>query len=628
MDKRSCKTLAELYRFTATAYADEKSFLTRGNDGTFDGPTYKELYEAGISLAAALTKTCGLKPKEHVAILADNRLEWIIADYAVILAGAADVPRGTDATPYDMEYIIGHAGCRIVFVENQTAWDKLSSVDTKLTGVEHVILLSEVKTGKTGWDCHNIYDLIAQGKALAKDEIERRIESITPDDLFTLIYTSGTTGAPKGVMLTHGNIMSQIRNMPLGLEKEDIALSILPVWHIFERSFEIVTIACGAKTAYTNVKNARNDLAAVKPTLMASAPRLWESVYNGIMARVAEGSGVRRGLFSAAVNVGHIYRKALREFHGQNLQIFPQGFLTRILAALGSIITILFTFIPALLLDAIVLKKIRLATGGRLRATISGGGALPLHIDEFFNDIGIPVLEGYGLTETSPTISVRTPDKLVIGTVGPLFHETEIRIVDITDGKTIYPGENYFGKKGELHMRGPQLMTGYYKNPEATGRVVKDGWFNTGDLVIMTANGCLKIVGRSKETVVLMNGENVEPVPIESKLLESPYIEQCMIVGQDRKFLGALIVPSAQAFKEFGENLEALAQHAEVKKILRSETQRLISGENGFKAFERVGGIAVLGRVWEKDRELTGKLSLKRHVITDTYAKEIESIYE
>jgi long-chain acyl-CoA synthetase len=404
-------------------------------------------------------------------------------------------------------------------------------------------------------------------------------------------------------------------------------LSILPIWHIFERAFEIISIASGAKTVYTSVKHLKADLQNVKPTFMASAPRLWESIYNGILSRVAEGSVVKRALFRAAVAVNHVYRQALRELNGNNLKILPQNFIARAASYLSAWLVVLATFLPALLLDAVVLKKIRAATGGRLRATISGGGALPLHIDEFFNDIGIAVLEGYGMTETSPIISVRLPENAVIGTVGPLYAETEIHLIDIASGATIYPGENYFGKKGELHVKGPQVMAGYYKNPEATTKVLNAGWMNTGDLAIITANGCLKIVGRSKETIVLMNGENVEPVPIESKLLESPFIEQCMVVGQDQKFLGVLIVPRAEALKQFGSDLKALAENGEVKQLLKTEVQRLISGNNGFKAFERIGGIAVMSQLWEKDRELTAKLSLRRHVISELYAEEIRRIY-
>lgn len=618
--------LAELYAFAAREYAQEKSFLTRTGD-RFDGPTYAELYAQGLDLAAALADSCQLAPREHVAILADNRLEWILCDYAVILNGAVDVPRGTDATEQDIQYIVDHAGCRIAIVENQTVWAKLVAVTDKLPQLEHVILMTEFKVKETRWKVHRLSDLLARGKKLPKEKIHKRITGIQGSDLFTLIYTSGTTGAPKGVMLTHRNIMLQVRNLPLGFTADDVMLSILPVWHIFERAFEIVSIASGAKTVYTNVRNLKADLAAVRPTFMASAPRLWESVYNGVLSRLEEASPLRRGLFRAAVSLGHTYRNSLRELRGLNLRLYPESFAARTLHTLGALLALLVTLVPALLLDAVVLAKIRQATGGRLRATISGGGALPLHIDEFFNDIGIPVLEGYGMTETSPIISVRLPERAVIGTVGPLYAGTEIRLVDLASGKIIFPGDNYFGRKGELHVKGEQVMAGYYKNPEATAKVLQDGWMNTGDLAIMTANHCLKIVGRSKETIVLMNGENVEPVPIESKLLQSPFIEQCMVVGQDQKFLGALVVPRAEALGEFGADLGQIAQSEKAKAFLRHEVARLISAENGFKAFERIGGIALVGRVWEKDRELTGKLSLKRHVITELYAEEIRGIY-
>lgn len=620
------RNLGELYHYAATEYANEKSFLTRTPDG-FDGPTYAELYEDGLNLAAALAEFCALEAREHVAILADNRLEWMLCDYAVILNGAADVPRGTDATREEIGYIVNHAECRIVIIENRNVWDKLVSCTDKLPQVKHVVTMTAFETPHSPWKIHSLPQLVEAGRSLDKAKVLSRLNAIHPNDLFTLIYTSGTTGEPKGVMLTHGNIMSQIRNLPLGFEKNDVMLSILPVWHIFERAFEIISIACGAKTAYTNVKNLKADLSNVKPTFMASAPRLWESIYNGIAARIAESSPIRKGLFHAAVRLSATYRNALRELKAQNLYIFPQNMGARTVSIVLALFTLAVTFIPALVLDAIVLSKIRAATGGRLRATISGGGALPQHIDQFFNDIGIPVLEGYGMTETSPIIAVRLPENAVIGTVGPLYAETEIRIVDIATGAVIYPGKDYFGKKGELHVKGPQVMAGYFKNPEATRKVLHDGFMNTGDLVVMTANDCLKIVGRSKETIVLSNGENVEPTPIEAKLLESPYIEQCMVVGQDKKFLGLLIVPRVEALKNLGDTRRAIAENAETQKWMRAEIQRLISAQNGFKAFERIGGFAVLETIWEKDRELTAKLSLKRHAIVEIYADEIEKIY-
>jgi long-chain acyl-CoA synthetase len=274
------------------------------------------------------------------------------------------------------------------------------------------------------------------------------------------------------------------------------------------------------------------------------------------------------------------------------------------------------------------LSKIRTATGGKIRGTLSGGGALPKHIDEFFNNIGIPLFEGYGLTETSPIISIRTFEKLIIGTVGPIYAETEIRLIDLNTGKQIYPGKNGYGVKGEIHIKGPQVMKGYYKNKEATDKVLKDGWFNTGDLGVMTFNDCLKIVGRSKETIVLLSGENVEPTPIENKLLQSEFIDQCMVVGQDKKVLTVLIVPSLSKFTEYGNSQDQLANNKEVQKKIREEIKNLISNENGFKSFEKIQDFRLLPKSFELGDELTAKLSVKRHVVNEKYKQLFESMYE
>jgi long-chain acyl-CoA synthetase len=291
-------------------------------------------------------------------------------------------------------------------------------------------------------------------------------------------------------------------------------------------------------------------------------------------------------------------------------------------------------FFPSLLLDRLVLTKLRAAVGGEFRGTISGGGALPPHVDAFFNDIGIPVLEGYGLTESCPVLAVRTWDRLVIGTVGPVFPETEIRIVDLSTGNMLYPDPSRRdlgrGKRGEIHAKGPQIMKGYYKDPEGTARVLRDGWLATGDLGLVTFNECLKIVGRCKETIVLLGGENVEPLPIESKLLESPLIDQCMVVGQDRKHLGLLVVPSLPGFAALGINaasLPDLEDRTEAGEMLRLEIRRLIGEATGFKPFERITAFHLLRKPFEVGEELTMTFKLRRHVITEKYCREIELMF-
>ena len=429
-------------------------------------------------------------------------------------------------------------------------------------------------------------------------------------------------------MLTHSNVISQINHIPVQFTPSDRMLSLLPVWHIFERTFEMVAMAKGCCTYYTSIRNLKEDLQIVKPTFLASAPRLWESIYQGIMANLEKAPAARRSLFYLAYSVSKNFHSASRFLRFLELDLEGRSIVTSFFVGLYQFAVLVTLFLPNLILDGVVMSKIRNATGGNLRGSLSGGGALPKHIDEFFNNIGIPVFEGYGLTETSPTISVRTNEKLIIGTVGPLYANTEVRLIDINTGNQIYPGPNGFGVKGEIHVKGPQVMKGYYKNKEATDKVLKDGWFNTGDLGVMTYNGCLKIVGRSKETIVLLSGENVEPTPIENMLLRSDFIDQCMVVGQDKKVLTVFIVPSLSKFTQYGNTHELLASNPNVQKQIREEIKNLISTENGFKSFEKIQDFRLLPKPFELGDELTAKLSVKRHVVNDKYKKLYESMYE
>ena len=531
-----------MYKEAAEKYSDKPAFASRNENKVYEPVTFKELYEMGLNLATALIDL-GVNAREHVGLLADNRLEWIICDYGILIAGAADVPRGTDVTDGDIQYILNHSDAKVVFVEHESMLKKIEANRDKLPNIKQIIMMD--KDTKVSDDVLHLYDLLDKGKKLRESgdkKAEERIAQIKPDDLFTLIYTSGTTGAPKGVMLMHSNMISQVRTMPVDVTDKDRILSILPVWHVFERVFEMIAIGKGTCTHYTNIRTISEDMKIVCPTFMASAPRLWESVYLKIQSAVEKGPGIKRGLFKAAYFCSKRVKGAVRFLTFKQLDIDGRNPILSMMIALWHIFMIFTFLVPNFLLDIIVLKKIRAATGGKMRGSVSGGGALPIHVDEFFNNIGVPVLEGYGMTETCPIIAVRTHNRLVIGSVGPIYPDTQLRLVDMGTGNIIYPPER--GKKGEIHITGPQVMKGYYKNPEATDKAVKDGWMNTGDLGIITYNNTVKIVGRSKETVVLLGGENVEPVPIENKMLESAFIDQVMVVGQDKKYLCALIVPS------------------------------------------------------------------------------------
>jgi long-chain acyl-CoA synthetase len=635
----SAPNLASLFREAGERWGNKPAFATRHADGSFRSVTYRAWRDRALDLAESLI-SLGVGARDHVAILSDNRFEWILTDAAILFSGAADVPRAADITPAEITYILGHADVGVVFVENAAVLAKVEQLLPGLPRIRHLIVMDSAWSGSPSAKDERILrlaDLEKRGAMLREGGsrlAEERIGGVLPDDLFTIIYTSGTTGTPKGVQLTHAAMASQVRNLPFDLTPSDRSLSILPVWHSFERVFEVISIAAGLETCYTTLRHLGEDLKTVRPTIMASAPRLWEGLYQRVMSGVQKAPPLRRGLFRAARSTADAVRRARSFFTGQELDLTGRSTIATALLALRHALTWGLLILPSLLLDRIVLSKLRAAVGGRLRGTISGGGALPPHVDAFFNDIGIPVLEGYGLTESCPVLAVRTWERLVIGTVGPAFPETEIRIVDPSGGQILYPDparrDLGRGLRGEIHAKGPQIMKGYYKDPEATARVLRDGWLATGDLGVMTFNDCLKIVGRCKETIVLLGGENVEPLPIESKLLESLLIDQCMVVGQDQKHLGVLVVPSVGGFAAAGvaaPDSTALAEHPEARELIQSEIRRLICGETGFKPFERLAALELIGKPFEVGDELTMTFKLRRHVITEKYAGLIAGMF-
>jgi long-chain acyl-CoA synthetase len=626
------RNIADLYRLAAEFYGDRPALAKRDASGEFRSQTYRELYERACSLATGFI-ALGLLPREHVALLADNRPEWMLCDCAVLLCGGADVPRAADVTAQEISYIVAHSDSVIVVAENLSVLRRVLEVRDSLPKVRHYILIDGEPPENSG--VLKLSDVLERGRHLRASGdrvVEERLAQIKGGDIFTLIYTSGTTGTPKGVMLTHDNMLSQVRYLPFELYPTDRVLSILPVWHSYERVFEMVAVSRGCCTYYTTVRTVGEDLRKVRPTMMASAPRLWEGLYNRILQNVRTAPALRRALFNAAYHCSREYQQAHFFLTGQLIDLHGRSSGESLRLAAGSILKLLVYAVPCKLLDALVLKKLRAVVGGEFRGTVSGGGALPPHVDEFFNYIGIPVLEGYGMTETSPVLAVRTWRKRIIGTVGPFWPHTEIRIVEHGTDKVLYPTRFGGGRgvKGEIHARGPQVMLGYYKNPEATQKVLRDGWMNTGDIGMVTFNNCLKILGRSKETIVLLNGENVEPVPIEAQLQESRFIEQCMVVGQDEKHLGALIVPSLDALREQGFEVSMLEDAAKDERIIRLvgvEVRRLVSKEHGFKPFETIQGWRFVPKNFEVGDELTPTFKPKRHVITVKYESLIDEMY-
>ena len=626
--------MAELYREAARRYASLPAFATRQTAMEWQPVSFEALYGRGLDLATALIEL-GVKARDHVGIFSDNRLEWIVADYGVQLCGAADVPRGRDVSDDELLYIIEHAGIELVFVETSSLQDRLLKLRNRLPAVREIILMDAAATAREG--VRTLGDLLARGKQLRDGgdrRAEERIAGIRSGDLFTLIYTSGTTGKPKGVMLTHANMVSQIANLPGRHNSNDRNLSVLPIWHVFERVIEMYAISFGACTYYSGVLTLAEDMQNVEPTIMASAPRLWEKVHERILKGVKASHPVRQVLFHMAYFLARQYKDSIYFLTDTKIKLRPLPWWQRAILTPFHVLRWLLVLPWYGFFNAAVLERIRLTAGGSLVATISGGGALPQHIDRFFNYVGIPVLEGYGMTETSPVISVRPKTQLVVGTVGPPIAQTELRIVALDSGELLYPNDAlpYGGRslRGEVHVRGPQVMKGYYKDEGQTRASMQDGWLRTGDLGMVTHNDCLKILGRSKATIVLSSGENVEPEPIEMRLQQSRFIDQCMVVGQDRRQLGLLVVPVLAEFRQEGHaagNLQELAADPSAVARIGREVRRLISPQEGFKSYELIRHIRLLPEAFTVGNQLTRLFKIKRHVVYEQYSRELEELF-
>ncbi len=633
-ERIAARHIAELYQKAAERFDTLPAFATREQTLSWNPVSFSELYHQGLDLAAGLIGL-GVKARDHVGLFSENRFEWILADYAVQFCGAADVPRGSDVSDHELEYIIAHAGIKVCFVETEGLANRVLGLKDRLPDLQQIIVLDPDAPVPQG--VQTLKEVQRAGTQLRSDgdtQVFDRMKGIRPDDLFTLIYTSGTTGKPKGVMLTHDNMISQVRNLPGIHNPNDRILSVLPIWHVFERVIEMYTISFGGCTYYSNIKNLGEDMINVEPTFMASAPRLWEKIHEKILKGVKRSHPVRQILFHIAYFLSRQYVNSSYFLTNKYLKTEKKPWWKLMILYPFHVIRWLIVMPWYGFFNAAVLERIRLGAGGSLAATISGGGALPIHIDKFFNYVGIPVLEGYGLTETSPVISVRSKLNLVVGTVGPPIRETEVRIVDIESGRVLYPNQEMphhgRGLRGEIQTKGPQVMAGYYKEPELSSQAFHDGWFRTGDLGVMTHNDCLKILGRSKATIVLSSGENVEPEPIEMRLQQSAYIDQCMVVGQDQKALGVLIVPVLEAFRQNGAGpatLEELANHPEAHQIIRKEIRQLVSVSGGFKNYELIKDFRLLDRSFRVGHELTNLFKVKRHVVTAAFSDVIHDLF-
>ncbi|HUX52200.1 MAG TPA: AMP-binding protein [Spirochaetia bacterium] len=631
-------TIPLMLRRVKEQYPNLAAQHSKDDAGIFQPTSYGDLYREVQNLAAGLM-SIGVGRGDHVGLISDNRKEWLVADLALQCIGAADVPRGCDSTAAEIQYILGFADCRTAFVENRAQLERVLDMRQSLSLLTSIIVLEKGFTAEEfeqkapGMTLHTFEAISDSGTAmLARDPmaIEREIDAGTGDSLATIIFTSGTTGEPKGVMLSHRNFLHQVKGVPelIDIGPGDIWLCVLPVWHSFERIMQYVALGTASALAYSKPisKIMLQDFQAIRPTWLASVPRIWDALKAGIYRNVSNQSAVKRGIFAFFVAVASTHAR---------LSYMMRGLLPRFKAR-SRVLEVLMAVLPYLLLaplralgNLLVFKAIHERLGGRFVAGISGGGALPEDVDSFFAAAGVLLLEGYGLTETAPVLGVRAQHHPVPGTVGPIFPGTEVKIVD-DNGRALPPGT-----KGLVLGRGPQVMLGYYKRPEDTAKIISaDGWLNTGDLGMLTLNNELKILGRAKDTIVLLGGENVEPLPIEQKLCESVFISQAMVLGQDQKYLAALILPNREALEQFAStesipttDYEALLEHPRVIELFNSEISERVNPKSGFKNFERIFRFRLVGDTFEIGRELSAKQEIKRHVLHDKYAKMIRELF-
>jgi long-chain acyl-CoA synthetase len=568
-------------------------------DGAWRAVSSEEFRAAVEEMAMGL-RALGVSRGDKVAIVSENRPEWAFADLATLCLGAADATIYPTLTAPQVRYILEDSESKVVFVSNAAQAAKVAEARARLPHLQHVVRFDPAPV--PGTTC--LDELRARGReALAsdRDAVRREAASVRGEDLATLIYTSGTTGDPKGVMLTHANLMHNViaaqKIFPM-VDHEWTALSFLPLCHSFERTAgHNFMLHAGVTIAYAeSVEKVPENMQEVRPSIMCSVPRLYEKMYARVNEKVASDPPLRQKIFRWAIGVGG------RLFAHTVARTEP-----------GSLLKLQFA-----LADRLVFSKIKARTGGRLRLFISGGAPLAREIAEFFGAAGMLVCEGYGLTETSPVISANYPGRVKPGTVGPPLEHVEVRIAE----------------DGEILTRGPHVMKGYYRKPEATAEAIDaDGWFHTGDIGFLDRDGCLVITDRKKDIIVTSGGKNIAPQPIENRLKTNRFFTEVVMIGNRRNFPSALVVPNF-------ENLETWARASAVPFGSREELvrrpevvahyQRLVDELTADLAqFEKIKKVALLTREFTQESgEITPTLKVKRRVVEERYKSTIDGMYE
>lgn len=560
--------------------------------------------------------------------------------------GAAAAVRGVMAPLSELLYIYSHSHSRYLFVETAAVLTRLLDGGLDTTNVDFAVVLFGDAPSDCGLKVHTFEKIIATGASPTAEETTPRAKRT---DVATVLYTSGTTGHPKGVVLTHDNILSQLADISLGnLDPNvgEVFLSILPCWHVFERTAAYWCLSKGMNLVYSSKRHFRKDLAIHQPHMLISVPRVFENLHDAIVTKLEAASSVRKAIFAFFMFISLAFVKARRRL--LRLQIVRDNRLP-VFGTFLDLIELCMLVPLYALANLLVWKKIRQGVGGRLRICLSGGGSIAGYLEDFFECAGIDICVGYGLTETSPVIANRFGKHNVRGSTGMPLPRAYVKIVD-RDTHEIVEG----GRQGVLYVKGPYVFSKYLDNPEATAKAFDaDGYFNTGDLAYTAPSGVVVISGRSKHLIVLSNGENIEPGPIEDALLGSSLVDQVMLVGQDERALGALVVPKLDVLesngiieKEFKENVEALLcepfeNRKELRKLeaeltksqpfsgaLNEELSRLNMERSNYSHMDRIAHVRVILIPFTlENRMMTQTLKIKKNVVEELFAPEIKDMY-
>jgi len=588
-------TLAQLFLNTVKSYPKPDLMLYK-EKGEYKPISTQEFKNRVIHLSLGLQEL-GLKKGDKFVILAENSPEWVIADLANICRGGITVPIYTSLVPEQIKYIIDDSDAKIMFCSDLSLWEKVNVVKDKLDKVKHFIVMGDRAPEGTLL----LSEVTEKGKKLNEKEpklFKKTVSQIKSEDVASLIYTSGTTGTPKGVMLTHNNFLSNsiATSSIIKFTVKDTVLSFLPLSHVLERMVTFTYLYKGCSIAYAeSIETVAENLIEVKPHIMVSVPRVFEKIYSKVMDNVLESSALKRKIFFWSIKIGKQFaQKKLNKENISKWLSFRRG-----------------------LADKLVFSKIVSRTGGRVRFFVSGGAPLSKDIAEFFYGMGLVVLEGYGLTESSPVIAVNTLGGIKFGSVGKPIPGVSVKIAD----------------DGEILAKGPNIMKGYYKKEEETKEALKNGWLHTGDIGYLDEDNFLYITDRKKDIIVTAGGKNIAPQMIENRLKTNPFISNVVIIGDKKKFVSALIVPVFEKLEEYAKasgieykSIKDLVENEKIKNFMMSEIDRYLAN---FATYERVKKIILLDRDFEIEKgELTPSLKVKRNIVEEKYKDRINNIYQ